>query len=284
MTLNKNNAHIINYYKGELNSSLILSSPHSGNYYPKEFLLLSQVDIKELSQNEDSLVDLLLNKPLENQNVLLKAKWSRSVVDVNRSINDFTKQDFKPPIKNLIPSPTKYARSGLGVIPSRSGLNDKIYKSSISGLTASKWLEQAWKSYHSNLNMLLQKSHEKFDHYILFDFHSMPSSINNKHKDPDIVLGDCHGRTIEPKIINFIEEYFVDNGLTVNRNTPYSGGYITEYYGKPIKNSHSVQIEINRSLYLNEKTRNKNSNFENCRNLLINFINLFEKNKTKFLK
>jgi N-formylglutamate amidohydrolase len=39
----------------------------------------------------------------------------------------------------------------------------------------------------------------------------------------------------------------------VQMNRPYAGGYITEHYGRPARDVHAVQIEINRGLYLNEQ-------------------------------
>ena len=283
MKINQENIEIFNYQDKELYSSLVLSSPHSGNYYPKDFLSLCQIDPLKLCQNEDSLVDKLFKFPLLNKNVFLKAIWSRSVVDVNRSINDFQKNDFNPQIKNIASNPSKYALSGIGGIPSRSGVNEKIYSSSISGLIASSWLEIAWSSYHDHLSLILNKALKKYNHYILLDFHSMPSSVQSKSLDADIVLGDCYGKTTTPKILNFIEKFFITNGLKVKKNFPYSGGYITENYGDPSLNRHSLQIEINRPLYLNEKTRTKNSNFYNCQKLVTDLVDTVEKNKDELL-
>ena len=123
----KNN-ELLNFKNNKINSSLILSSPHSGSFYPEDFLSLSNIQLPDLVQNEDSLVDHLIDGTLDNNNIILKAVWSRSVVDVNRAINDFHHNDFDPPIIEIEPLPTKYARSGIGVIPIRSGINDKMYK------------------------------------------------------------------------------------------------------------------------------------------------------------
>jgi len=278
----KNN-ELLNFKNNEINSSLILSSPHSGNFYPEDFLSLSNVELPDLNQNEDSLVDDLIDGTLDNSNIILKAVWSRSVVDVNRAINDFHHNDFDPPILDLQPSPSKYARSGIGVIPIRSGISDKMYKSKLPGRVGMKWLSLAWKSYHNTLNDLLKKTYSEFGHYVLFDFHSMPSISETTKKHADIVLGDCHGKSINPNFIDFIETQLKKNDLNIKRNSPYSGGYITKHYGKPKEGKHTIQIEINRSMYLNEKTRAKNSNFNECKKLLSELINQFEKNKLNLL-
>ena len=198
----KNN-ELLNLKNNEINSSLILSSPHSGSFYPEDFLSLSNTQLPDLIQNEDSLVDHIIDGSLDNNNIILKAVWSRSVIDVNRAINDFRHNDFDPPILELEPLPTKYARSGIGVIPVRSGINDKMYKSKLPGGVAMKWLDFAWKNYHNTLNDLLNKTYSEFGHYFLFDFHSMPSISETKQNHADIVLGDCHGKSISSNFIDF---------------------------------------------------------------------------------
>ena len=277
------NNQVINFEDKILKSSLILSSPHSGVYYPDDFFSLLKTDVSELKQIEDSLVDELISGNLDKKNLILKAVWSRSVVDVNRAKNDFNYNDFEPPIEHISSKPTKYSRSGIGVIPIKCGMGESIYNTKLSGELAKKWLDVAWTTYHQTLIELLQKAHKNFGHYILFDFHSMPSTSENLNNKIDIVLGDCHGKSIHPKCIDFFENELSKQGLKVRRNSPYSGGYITEFYGKPKEKKHAIQIEINRSIYLNEKTRQKNSNFENCKLKLNTAINNFEKNKHNLL-
>ena len=136
------NATIKNFKNGNPLTPLVLSSPHSGKFYPKEFLKLSQIPIETLKQSEDSLVDDLLSTNSENNNVLLSANWSRSVIDVNRAINDFNENNFDPPITKYKSNPSKYSRSGLGVIPSRSINNELIYKNLIPGDISTEWLDK----------------------------------------------------------------------------------------------------------------------------------------------
>ena len=278
----KNNS-VINFENNLINSSLILSSPHSGNFYPDEFISLLNVELSELNQNEDSLVDELINGSLLFKNLILKAIWSRSVVDVNRAKTDFNFNDFEPPISDIIAKPSKYSRSGIGVIPTRSGINDKIYKSKLSGKKATRWINDAWKSYHETLSNILDKAHDQYGQYVLFDFHSMPSESDNIRNKVDIILGNCHGQSCDENVIDFLEKNLSERGLKIRRNTPYSGGFITENYGDPKKNKHTIQIEINRSIYLDERTRERNNNFENCKLVFCEMINEFEKNKNNLL-
>ena len=186
----QNNNEVLNFENNLINSSLILSSPHSGSFYPDEFKSLLNIELSELYQNEDSLVDNLINGSLKFNNLILKAIWSRSVIDVNRAKTDFNYNDFDPPLDSIDSKPTKYSRSGIGVIPFRSGYNDKIYKKKLSGNQAKDWLNSAWKSYHTTLANILEKTHSQFGNYILFDFHSMPSENDNIRNNVDIIMLD----------------------------------------------------------------------------------------------
>ena len=154
------NNQVINFEDKILKSSLILSSPHSGVYYPDDFFSLLKTDVSELKQIEDSLVDELISGNLDKKNLILKAVWSRSVVDVNRAKNDFNYNDFEPPIEHISSKPTKYSRSGIGVIPIKCGMGESIYNTKLSGELAKKWLDVAWTTYHQTLIELLQNAHK----------------------------------------------------------------------------------------------------------------------------
>ena len=134
------NANVTFYNKNEKISSIILSSPHSGTFLPREYLSMTNLTTKEVRQSEDSLVDNLLSFEKKFNNILISANWSRGVVDLNRSINDFNKKDFSTPISDIKAFPTKYAKSGLGVIPTRGCYNKRIYKKPIPGDIANSWL------------------------------------------------------------------------------------------------------------------------------------------------
>jgi N-formylglutamate amidohydrolase len=57
-------------------------------------------------------------------------------------------------------------------------------------------------------------------------------------------------------------------GFDVELNRPYAGGFITEHYGRPARNVHAVQIEVNRGLYINEQTLEITEGFEPLRQRL----------------
>ncbi len=117
-------------------------------------------------------------------------------------------------------------------------------------------MEQLYIPFHAALAELIETTRQRFGYAILIDCHSMPSAAMAPAGGPrpDIVLGDRFGASADCKITRFLKDLLVGLGYEVQMNRPYAGGYITEHYGRPARDVHAVQIEINRGLYLNELT------------------------------
>jgi N-formylglutamate amidohydrolase len=102
---------------------------------------------------------------------------------------------------------------------------------------------------------------------VLIDCHSMPSSVRGVHGRlrPDIVLGDRYGTSCATELTDYTAQVLTRLGYSVSRNKPYAGGFITEHYGQPARHLHAVQLEINRHLYMDERTLEKTSGFDQLR-------------------
>ena len=97
------------------------------------------------------------------------------------------------------------------------------------------------------------------------DAHSMPSVGTKAHRDPgqkrpQIVVSDCDGTSCDPGFSELVIKAYKSAGFEVEYNWPYKGGRITQMYGKPELQQHTLQVEMNRSLYMNESTKRKNAN------------------------
>jgi N-formylglutamate amidohydrolase len=104
----------------------------------------------------------------------------------------------------------------------------------------------------------------------LIDCHSMPSVGGPMDRDPgrrraDFVLGDAHGQACAPALIEAAETHLKRAGFAVTRNDPYAGGHITRHYGKPALGRHTLQIEVNRALYMDETRIAKSAGFDRLR-------------------
>ncbi len=228
---------------------LVLNSPHSGNNYPPSMLAQSRLTLKQLRQSEDCYIDQII-EPLVHFNIpTIAANFPRIYLDLNRSPDEWPPELLAQRAGGPWPVTTR-ARSGLGVVPLRIGHSTDIYPQEITEGLIKGRIAALYHPYHTALRTLLTGAKHRFGHTLLLDCHSMPGYDTLGHPRPDIVLGDCHGKSCHPETIDFIETAFTALRYTVVRNQPYAGGYITSHYGHPAKCIEAVQIEINKNLYL----------------------------------
>jgi len=141
-------------------------------------------------------------------------------------------------------------------------------------LEARNRIEQYWQPYHAELQSQLTIAHRTFGSAVLVDFHSMPHEAldgvsRSGQPRPDVVLGDRFGASANSDIVDLVEASFAKAGFNVARNTPFAGAYITQTYGRPSRNQHAVQIELDRSLYMNERSMTPNESFQTIRTALL---------------
>ena len=194
----------------------------------------------------------------------------RSFVDLNRSPDELDPA--------LIEGARRHGHnprvaSGLGVIPRVVANGRAIYRGKLTMAEANGRIEHYWKPYHATLQQLLQEAHDDFGQAILVDCHSMPHEAmdgicGGRNRRPEIVLGDRFGAAAGGEVVEKIEAAFGAAGLVVARNAPFAGAYITQAYGRPSRRQHAIQIEIDRSIYMDELTIRQNDNFEAFRALM----------------
>ena len=147
--------------------------------------------------------------------------------------------------------------AGLGSIARIVSEGQEIYARKLTFEEARERIEAAHRPYHETLAGLLDEAKTAHGIAILIDWHSMPSAAAaqaRSGKGCDMVLGDRFGAACSPLLTRLVEQTLEAMGYRTVRNAPYAGGYTTEHYGRPIKGVHALQIEINRSLYLDEAT------------------------------
>ena len=241
-----------------LGSPLVLSSPHSGHIYPAAFLAMSRLDAAALRRSEDSHVDDLMRLATGVGAPLLRALFPRAYLDVNREPYELDPRMFYGRLPAHVNTRSLRVAGGLGTIPRIVGDAQEIYARRLPVAAALARIEALYRPYHRALRGLLSDAVERFGIAVLVDCHSMPSAgVAGPLADDmraDIVLGDRHGTSCDPDLVETLERTLRAAGYSVRRNKPYAGGYITEHYGRPSSRMHAVQIEINRALYMNEAT------------------------------
>jgi len=166
--------------------------------------------------------------------------------------------------------------SGLGVVPRVVAIGTPIYRGKISLAEAQDRIDRYWWPYHHQLTALLEQNRAQFGQAILIDCHSMPhSAVSRGPLDdtaPQIVLGDRFGAAADETLMACIQGAFVEAGFRVARNTPFAGAFISRRYGKPQMGQHTVQIEIDRSLYMDEARIRPSAEFDAVRRRLVGVI------------
>jgi N-formylglutamate amidohydrolase len=237
---------------------LVLASPHSGSEYPADFLAASRLDAATLRRSEDSFVDQLFSAAARMGVPLLSARFPRAYVDVNREAYELDPTMFADALPGFVNAGSPRVRMGLGTIARVVGGGEEIYARKLCFAEAERRIEALYQPYHKALLRLVEETDARFGGCLLIDCHSMPSAGSGCGRDGvDIVLGDCHGAACAPEILGAAHRFLSQRGFVVAINAPYAGGFTTNHYGRPSDRRHALQIEINRSLYMHERTYRK---------------------------
>jgi len=250
---------------------LIFDSPHSGNHYPSDFD--HACDALTLERAEDTFVDDLFEAAPDHGAHLLLAHFPRSYIDVNRKADDIDTEllaeewngDFD--IK-----PTNRSDAGIGLIRRLVRPGIPVYNRDLTSEEIIHRIEKYYRPYHERLADLIEDAHYNYGQAWHINCHSMPSSsaypkrpialMGNKAKASDFVLGDRDGTTCDPAFTRTLRDFIKNLGYTVTINDPFKGVELVEKYSNPTRGYHSIQIEINKALYLNEQTNERNANYD----------------------
>ena len=213
----------------ELLTPVVVASPHSGRHYPQAFLQASILDEAGVRSSEDAFMDLLVAQAPSLGAPLLAAAYPRAWLDLNRSPDE-----LDPGVIDGVARVMQTPRisSGLGVIPRVVANGRAIYRGKITRAEAEARIAQVWRPYHAALEGLMQTAHAAFGEAVLLDFHSMPHEALDAvarpgRPRPQVVLGDRFGASAAGEILDALEDGFLGEGLSVIRNAPFAGAFVT---------------------------------------------------------
>jgi len=247
----------------EWRGPVAFNSPHSGCIYPRAFLAAARLDLAILRRSEDCFVDELLIGVVARGHPLMRAHFPRCFVDVNREPYELDPRMFDGRLPSFANTRSMRVAGGLGTVARVVGDAQEIYSQRIPVDDALRRIEGLYKPYHRALRKLMTRVHREFGTAVLVDCHSMPSAAGPKDERPraDVVIGDRYGTSCPGVVADTIEATLRERGYSVSRNKPYAGGFITEHYGNPAAGLHSVQLEINRALYMDERRFERAASF-----------------------
>ena len=233
----------------------VFSAPHSGTTYPRDLLRCTKLDWLTLRRSEDTFVDELFGGVVDHGSPLIRARFPRVYLDLNREETELDPAMFDGPLDVPVNADSPRVAGGLGVIAKIVGERQEIYGAPLPASEAAYRIERFWQPYHTALAERIAHSVATFGTCVLVDCHSMPSGAvkADERTGPrsDIIIGDRFGTSCSPQLSDELARLLRRRGFVVGRNRPYAGGFITERYGHP-PSVHAVQLEINRALYMNE--------------------------------
>lgn len=255
----------------EQTAPFVFCSPHSGRIYPKSFLAQSRLDALSLRKSEDCFVDQLFAGVAGMGAPLIAARFPRAFIDANREPFELDPTLFTEPLPDYANAQTARVVGGLGTIPRIVADGEDIYARRITLSEALDRIDRLYKPFHAMLASLIENTRRRFGYAILIDCHSMPSTLMAQPSSarPDFVIGDRYGSSSDPRLVRCLRDAIGGVGYDSQANRPYAGGFITEYYGRPARGVHAIQVEINRGLYLDEVSIVPTAGFEHLKSDLM---------------
>lgn len=238
------------------NVPVLLAVPHGGREYPDSVRAAMRDPAFTMRRIEDRYVDLIGEQVAARTGAaLLVARTPRAVIDLNRAESDVDWSMVTGPTPATAQA-TRHghrAHSGLGLVPRRlQGLGD-IWRKPLEACEIAARIETVHRPYHQALSQALSAIRERWGAALLLDLHSMPPLRSSGNWSPArFVIGDRFGTSCDAGLPAAAFAYFARRGVTVAHNRPYAGGYVLERHGAPARGLHAIQLEVDRSLYLDQ--------------------------------
>lgn len=244
----------------EPTAPVVLASPHSGREYPPAFLAQSRLSLGQLRRAEDAYVDELLGDAVALGVPLVAARYGRAYLDLNRDVDELDPAMIADPLPPSAGQASDRVAAGLGVVPRIAAHGLDIYASRLRLADVQSRVGALHRPYHTAIDELLVRARQRHGYAVLLDCHSMPTPPGAATA-PQFVLGDLHGQTAAPCLVEAIEAVISRDGFRVARNTPYAGGYTTLRHADPADGIHVVQVEVDRALYMDSARLARHAGF-----------------------
>jgi N-formylglutamate amidohydrolase len=242
---------------------LVLDSPHSGENYPTDFEHLPPRIV--VRQAEDTHVARLWSHAPEVGATLLEAEFPRAYIDPNRSLADIDPELLADAWHEPL-QPTRKTEQGIGLVWRLARDGAPLYARKLRAAEICARIDRYYMPYHAELAALIDARHRDFGAAWHVNCHSMPAIGDRRADDPgrersDFVLGDRDGTTCDAEFTRFVADTVTALGYSVAINDPYKGVELVRRHGRPAQHRHSLQIEIKRTLYMDEETLVPNAGY-----------------------
>ncbi len=235
-------------------SALVFDSPHSGATYPPDFD--HAIDRIVLRRSEDAFVEDLFGQVTAVGGTMLHALFPRCYIDPNRSLADLDTGMLDGVWPHPVAPSGKVAR-GAGLIWRQVKNYGQIYDRRLTCAQVQARIDTCWHPYHQAIAQLIDEACARHGRVVHVNCHSMASMGDETTEDgpvprPDFVLGDRDGTTCDALLTETVASTLRGFGYRVAVNDPYKGVELVRRYSDPGRGRHSIQIEVNRALYMDE--------------------------------
>lgn len=235
---------------------VLLSVPHAGRDYPDSVFANLRLPPSSLLRLEDRYADLVARDSIASSIPTIIAHRARAWIDLNRDERDIDVEMVSGLDRRDYPAPGAKQRGGLGLIPRRLSGEGDIWKRPFEAAEVEARISGYHRPYHMCVSETLSRMRQKFGVAILLDLHSMPPiAANGPELSPRFVIGDRFGKSAAGVYAHLLSAQIRYRGFAVALNHPYSGDYILRRHHSVRQNVHALQLEVDRSLYLDQRLR-----------------------------
>lgn len=231
---------------------VILSVPHAGRDYPDALIAASRLPRDRLELLEDRHADALIGHAVDHGFTAIVARRARAWIDLNRHEREIDPDMIEPAIRSEALIRSAKVAGGLGLLPRRLRDGGEIWNGRVARDDLERRINEDHRPYHARLSELLAHARDRFGVAILLDVHSMPPLGESAAQ---IVLGDRFGQSAAGRYAALVGAMALDAGYRIANNVPYAGGHVLATHARPRRNIHALQLEIDRSLYLEDDLR-----------------------------
>jgi N-formylglutamate amidohydrolase len=259
---------------------VLVAVPHAGRAYPGSLLERMRHPGFVALRLEDRKVDLLAEEIARQTGAaLLVAQAPRAMIDLNRAVDDVDWDMIGggAPGHRLMEvgsyTPGMRARSGLGLIPRRLPGLGELWKRRHDAVDLAARISGIHEPYHARLAATLDTLRERWGAALLIDLHSMPPlTLRGGQPGPELVVGDRFGTTCHGGLVASAFAYFAEHRCGTAHNRPYAGGYVLERHAAPRSGLHALQLEIDRSIYLDSRLLEPGDGFAAMAELMVGLV------------
>jgi N-formylglutamate deformylase len=260
-------------------TALVLDSPHSGVHYPDDFR--HACEPQWLRRAEDTHVEKLYDFAPALGVAWIEALFPRSYLDPNRNTTEVDPEMLDAPWPDPLetdPVARSKVRLGKGLVWRYTDDGQPLYDRRLGVAEVRARIENCWRPYHAAVAAAIDAAHRRHGYSIHVNCHSMPSVAGSHATDhpglvhADFVVGDRDGTTAGQALSARVCEHLSRLGYSVHYNHPYKGVELVRRYGDPARHRHSLQLEVNRKLYMDEATLAPHEGLERLRQHLRSLV------------